>query len=193
MDNFAVDWTMARVSVTSVYASQDGPDLAACVRTAVRNALTPSGRKCSGNGICECNQCKCYEGIEGRYSGKYCEDCPTCRGKCSLYKECVQCQAFLTGKYSFEQCVTQCTLFNVTVVSNLATEEGERLCTFFDENDCRFKFVYGNDNHNEPVVRAQSTLECPPSRVEPAKGGNKHLYVPKDKTAPGKETLHGVS
>lgn len=41
-------------------------------------------------------------------------------------------------------------------------EEGERLCTFFDENDCRFKFVYGYDEDREPVVRVQQTLECPP-------------------------------
>ena len=41
-------------------------------------------------------------------------------------------------------------------------EEGERLCTFFDEDDCRFKFVYGYDEDKEPVVRVQQTLECPP-------------------------------
>lgn len=36
------------------------------------------------------------------------------------------------------------------------------MCSFFDENDCLFKFVYGYDENKEPVVRVQETLECPP-------------------------------
>lgn len=37
----------------------------------------------------------------------------------------------------------------------------EYLCTYFDENDCRFSYVYYFDN-NELKVRAQKTPECPP-------------------------------
>ncbi|XP_045106617.1 integrin beta-PS-like isoform X2 [Portunus trituberculatus] len=121
-----------------------------------------TGEECSGQGVCECNQCKCKEGKEGRYSGKYCEDCPICKGKCLPYKPCVQCQVFKTGELTPEECLDNCTQFNSTIVDVVVEEEGERLCTFFDENDCRFKFVYGYDEFKEPVVRVQEVLECPP-------------------------------
>ncbi|KAK8725734.1 hypothetical protein OTU49_010446 [Cherax quadricarinatus] len=117
---------------------------------------------CSNQGKCECNQCKCSENVDGRYSGKWCEDCPTCKGKCVPYKACVQCQVFETGEFTPEECIANCTLFNATRVPEAIEEEGERLCSFFDENDCRFKFVYGYDENKEPIVRVQQTLECPP-------------------------------
>lgn len=128
------------------------------------NCINPDGNTiCSGNGVCECNQCKCNETEEGRYSGKWCEDCPTCKGKCIAYKACVQCQVFETGEFTPEECEANCTLFNSTRVPVAEVEEeGERHCTFFDENDCRFTFVYGYDENKEPVVRVQQTLECPP-------------------------------
>ncbi|CAL4140762.1 unnamed protein product, partial [Meganyctiphanes norvegica] len=128
------------------------------------NCINPdNGDECSGQGKCECNKCKCFETVEGRYSGKWCEDCPTCKGKCVAYKACVQCQIFETGELTQEECWTNCTLFNATAVPVAEVEEeGERLCTFFDENDCRFTFVYGYDVNKEPVVRVQQTLECPP-------------------------------
>ncbi|XP_042227152.1 integrin beta-PS-like isoform X2 [Homarus americanus] len=129
----------------------------------IDNCINPaSGEVCSGHGECECNQCKCNETEDGRYSGKWCEDCPTCQGKCIPYKACVQCQVFETGEFNVEQCAANCTFFNATPVPVAVEEEGEKLCTFFDENDCRFKFVYGYDEHKEPVVRVQQTLECPP-------------------------------
>lgn len=128
------------------------------------NCINPAtGDECSNQGVCECNQCKCSESKDGRYSGKYCEDCPTCRGKCVPYKACVQCQIFQTGEFTPEECAANCTQFNATAVDIAVEEEGERLCTFFDENDCRFKFVYGYDDDKEPVVRVQQTLECPPT------------------------------
>ncbi|XP_063601082.1 tenascin-X-like [Penaeus indicus] len=127
-----------------------------------RNPVT--GDICSGQGICSCNACVCSVAEEGRYSGRWCEDCPICKGKCSQYKSCVQCQAFGTGDLSEEECMDQCTLFNSTVVQVASAEtEDERLCTFFDENDCRFTFVYGYDEDRYPFVRVQQTLECPPS------------------------------
>lgn len=128
------------------------------------NCMNPdTGEICSNQGNCECNQCKCYETEDGRFSGKWCEDCPACKGKCIAYKPCVQCQVFETGEFSEEECKANCTLFNSTRVPIAEVEkEGERLCTFFDENDCRFAFVYGYDENKEPVVRVQQTLECPP-------------------------------
>lgn len=121
-----------------------------------------TGVECSGQGKCVCNQCQCNEDDKGRYTGKYCEDCPICKGKCLPYKPCVQCQVFQTGELTPEECLDNCTQFNSTVVDVLVQEEGESLCTFLDENDCRFKFVYGYGPDNEPVVRVQELLECPP-------------------------------
>ncbi|XP_047479420.1 kielin/chordin-like protein [Penaeus chinensis] len=130
----------------------------------VENCKNPvTGEICSGHGICDCNMCICSATEDARYTGRWCEDCPTCRSKCSEYKSCVQCQAFGTGDLSEEECMHQCTLFNSTVVQVVGVEaEEDRLCTFFDENDCRFLFVYGYDKDRHPFVRVQQTLECPP-------------------------------
>lgn len=58
----------------------------------------------------------------------------------------------------------ECKLFNSTMVQVAREEtEEERLCTFFDENECRFYFVYGYDEDRNPIVRVQQTLDCPPT------------------------------
>lgn len=41
--------------------------------------------ECSGNGVCECGECKCKEG----YRGNFCEICKTCSGLCLTYEKCV--------------------------------------------------------------------------------------------------------
>lgn len=38
----------------------------------------------------------------------------------------------------------------------------ESLCTYYDENECKFQFVYVEDEDNKVKVRAQQELECPP-------------------------------
>lgn len=60
--------------------------------TSTDNCKAPNGEICSGHGTCECNRCVCEvkEGV--RYSGKYCEKCPTCPGRCNEFKNCVECQ-----------------------------------------------------------------------------------------------------
>ncbi|KAG0719189.1 Integrin beta-PS [Chionoecetes opilio] len=125
------------------------------------NCINPVyGEECSGSGECECNQCRCHEG----YSGRYCEDCPTCRGKCAVYRACVQCQAFQTGAFTAAQCDANCTLFQAITVHTqpLDLGEGTRICSFFDEDDCRFSFTYEYNDDQEPVVLVQSARECPP-------------------------------
>ncbi|XP_037089546.1 integrin beta-PS-like [Pollicipes pollicipes] len=54
-------------------------------------------KPCSGNGLCECGKCVCDEGESGLFVGRYCEDCPTCQGKCNEYRACVECVAFDSG------------------------------------------------------------------------------------------------
>lgn len=47
-------------------------------------------------------------------------------------------------------------------IRNLAKEENhENLCTFFDENDCRFSYVYYYNEQNKVVIKAQEEPECP--------------------------------
>jgi len=40
----------------------------------------PSETLCSGNGNCECNKCVCDSvgSGDGKYFGKYCQDCAVC-------------------------------------------------------------------------------------------------------------------
>merc|ERR550532_3621377 len=106
---------------------------------------------------------------EGQYSGKYCEDCPTCPGKCEELKACVQCQVFRSGELMGEQDeygVDKCSLcpFKPEIVEKAEdlVQNDERLCTFIDDDDCRFTFVYGYKNETgELQVWVQETKECP--------------------------------
>jgi protocadherin alpha len=41
-------------------------------------------------------------------------------------------------------------------------EAGEVLCAYYDEEDCRFKYVYTYSDNNTLIVRAQEERECPP-------------------------------
>jgi protocadherin alpha len=56
------------------------------------------GEICSGHGDCECGSCVCHIDKDSRYSGKYCEKCPTCSGRCAEFRDCVECQMYKTGK-----------------------------------------------------------------------------------------------
>lgn len=125
------------------------------------------GELCSGHGTCECGQCRCEVNQEGRYSGKYCEKCPTCSGRCHEFKECVKCQMYKMGPLaeSEEMCASNCTLFVPIGVKQVVLEDknDEHMCTFYDEDDCRFVFKYSDNNpEDKVVVVAQQERECPP-------------------------------
>lgn len=40
-------------------------------------------------------------------------------------------------------------------------ENDENLCAYYDEDDCRFAYVYSYDPQGKVVVRAQEERECP--------------------------------
>lgn len=117
---------------------------------------------CSGNGNCNCGQCACNETEDGRYTGTFCEKSPLPTGKCVEFKDCVQCQMYKKGKLNEEDCATNCTTFVPLPVDYVEEEKekGEQLCVHFDDDDCRFKFVYLL-NGTDVIIRAQEQLDCP--------------------------------
>lgn len=119
---------------------------------------------CSGNGECECGECQCKKTEKERYFGRFCDKCPNCPGRCQEFKDCVQCQVYGTGPLSSietDLCKQNCTnAFTRIDVKNLneTTDEDDLLCTFFDENDCQFKFIY--NDRDKVVIRTDKTLIC---------------------------------
>ncbi|XP_023167612.1 integrin beta-PS isoform X1 [Drosophila hydei] len=133
-------------------------------QTSKDTCMPPGGGEiCSGHGTCECGVCKCKSMDEGRYSGKYCDKCPTCSGRCHDLKDCVQCQMYQTGQLkNGDDCAKNCTTFTAISVDTVKIDEhkDEQLCVFFDEDDCKFTFKYSEVG--ELVVYAQQEKECPP-------------------------------
>ncbi|KAI1307715.1 Integrin beta-PS [Halotydeus destructor] len=127
--------------------------------------LDPKTQKiCSGRGECQCGECKCSESPDGLYTGKYCEECPTCKTQCEAYKECVQCQRWETGPLTKEECAL-CP-FNAVDVDKLNVQETDTHCIFIDDDDCKFQFKYESRSMDypdivRPIVHVQSTKECP--------------------------------
>ncbi|XP_075237290.1 integrin beta-PS-like isoform X1 [Lycorma delicatula] len=120
---------------------------------------------CSGHGTCVCGQCKCDEDEQGRrHSGHFCEKCTTCPGRCQELKDCVMCRAYKTGPLTEEECLTNCTWFELILVDQVKMDEQihENICFFDDENDCRFEFVYSYDKQGKIIVEAQKEPQCPP-------------------------------
>lgn len=123
------------------------------------------GEICSGHGECECGKCKCKVTNEGRYSGQYCEKCPTCARRCQDLRDCVQCQMYKTGPLKDEAtCASNCTLFVPISVEKIDVNEEKDdtfPCAFYDDDDCRFKFKY-TETDGKITVHAQQERECPP-------------------------------
>lgn len=130
---------------------------------------SPENREiCSGHGKCVCGQCVCNVDDDHHYSGRYCEKCPTCPGKCGQFKDCVQCEAHNRGElYNPDmpegyRC-PNCTLFPIIVEGKLEANEtlNEHLCSFYDDEDCLYLYVYSYDENQRLVIRAQKERECP--------------------------------
>ncbi|KAL5278574.1 ITGB1 family protein [Megaselia abdita] len=125
----------------------------------------PDAEICSGHGTCECGKCVCKATDDGRFSGKYCEKCPTCSGRCAELKECVQCQMHKNGPLYPDGCAENCTHFSPTGVEKVVIDEskGEYKCVFYDEEDCKFTFkYYENITTGQILVEAEEKRECPP-------------------------------
>ncbi|KAI8124086.1 Integrin beta-PS [Lucilia cuprina] len=98
------------------------------------------GKICSGQGECECGVCKYKKIKENNFSGQFCES-----NRCHELKDCVQCQIFKTGFSKID--ITE-----------------ENICTFYDENDCKFTFKYSEDKDIVEVY-AELQLKCSPQAL----------------------------
>jgi len=80
--------------------------------TSIDTCKASNGEICSGHGSCVCGKCECETKDDVRYSGKLCEKCPTCPGRCNELKSCVECQMYKKGLLKDpEDCRANCTLF----------------------------------------------------------------------------------
>ncbi|KAJ7384198.1 Integrin beta-1 [Desmophyllum pertusum] len=123
-----------------------------CSCTKHTEGCMKDGVLCNGFGTCECGNCVCNASTV--YRGKYCDECPSCAGKCSLNKDCVQCLVFKSGVISSGDCKTRCKDFKINEVDELAPEMGER-CTFKDDDDCSFSFSYKENPGKDVTISVQ--------------------------------------
>lgn len=129
--------------------------------TSVQNCIQPGTEKiCSGHGDCECNECRCHDLEDRRYSGLYCESCPTCPLKCDAFRDCVECQIFPDDNDVPPENCTACTFITIGV-DKVEIKDEEKLCVFRDDKDCQFTFKYKLDADDQPIVHAQRTKDCP--------------------------------
>ncbi|XP_072391431.1 integrin beta-PS-like [Diabrotica undecimpunctata] len=137
-------------------------DSCAC-ETAVTNCRrSNSDDICSNNGKCVCNRCQCAIKDNKRYSGKYCEDCPSCEAKrCNELRACVECQAYKSGSLNNDSCVTTCTEFQTQIVHKLESEgvEDVKKCRVPFNESCfiHFDYYYVED---KLVVKALDREVC---------------------------------
>ncbi|KAG7201582.1 hypothetical protein KM043_004327 [Ampulex compressa] len=103
---------------------------------------------CSGRGDCICGSCHCQEVDNIRYSGQFCEECPTCPGqRCEELKNCVECMAYNAGPLAqdgkCDMCLHQ--IDTVDVVEEdpaMDQETGARICRTHGDAGCTFVFKY---------------------------------------------------
>lgn len=50
----------------------------------------------------------------------------------------------------------------LTLCVAVEDELDESFCHFYDEDDCRFAFVYSFDEKGKVIIKAQQERECPP-------------------------------
>ncbi|KOC68093.1 Integrin beta-PS [Habropoda laboriosa] len=103
---------------------------------------------CSGHGDCICGSCHCHEKDNIRYSGQYCEECPTCPGqRCEELKNCVECMAYNSGPLAEDGKCDQC-LHQIDIVDKVVEdlekdlESGARVCRTPGDAGCTFVFKY---------------------------------------------------
>ncbi|KAF5292608.1 hypothetical protein FQA39_LY13941 [Lamprigera yunnana] len=119
---------------------------------------------CDGHGDCICGECICHSSDEGKFTGKYCERCPNCTETCDELKPCVLCQMYKLGPYDTDTCMVKCLNVTPLEVQQVSPNEknNEFPCAGYDEDDCRYVFVYHKLNETHYKVKAHKERECPP-------------------------------
>lgn len=115
---------------------------------------------CSGRGKCDCGRCKCDS---GEFSGKYCEECPTCPGhRCEELRPCVEC--FLMSGEDINNCSNSlnCSSHSLALVASVREDlSGEKkMCTFLDETRCTILYQY-YDQGDTLNLEIQKEKVCP--------------------------------
>ena len=128
--------------------------------------FSKNGKECGGHGECICGKCRCFTDEDGqKYSGPFCDICPTCPTKCVEYKPCVMCQQWGTGPYNDSRCA-DCPFTVIPVkelpVLNVTDSESWNECQFVDpSDDCTFYFLYYYDGYNNLTVWVKEDKDCP--------------------------------
>lgn len=138
--------------------------------------IPPSGENveiCSGRGKCICGSCHCYELDNIRYSGQYCEECPTCPGqRCDELKDCVECVAYNSGPFAkngqCDLCMHEIDIVDVIEEDSMKDKETDaRICRTPGDAGCTFVFKYqyhrGGTGGDIKIfkIQAQKERACP--------------------------------
>ncbi|XP_019635076.1 PREDICTED: uncharacterized protein LOC109478062 isoform X2 [Branchiostoma belcheri] len=149
---------------------KEGREGSACQCPSDRSVCKPSNAPadadlCNGHGECACNDgedqrvCVCEEG----YSGRFCEECQACPGKCDQLKPCVQCHAW--GKnWTEEVCVGRC-VDKVYMSDRLRDDVGVTRCAYTDDDGCKVHYTYGTDSYkgttsDDFVIEVRKNKDC---------------------------------
>ncbi|NXD16061.1 ITB4 protein, partial [Nothocercus nigrocapillus] len=120
------------------------------------------GGLCNNHGRCECGRCICD--TVSLYTSSTCEISYSLgfQAVCESIRDCVQCQAWGTGKMKGN--CSSCHL-QVQMVEELKKEEANEHCSFQDEeDDCTYHYTLEGDPSVLPntTVQVQKKKECPP-------------------------------
>ncbi|XP_020286322.1 integrin beta-PS-like [Pseudomyrmex gracilis] len=138
--------------------------------------IPPSGGNveiCSGRGDCICGSCHCHERDNIRYSGQYCEECPTCPGqRCEELKDCVECVAYDAGPLAKENKCDLC-MHDIDIVDDIEEDPAKdernnaRICPTPGDEGCTFVFKYQYHRNGTGgdikifKIQAQKERTCP--------------------------------
>lgn len=116
------------------------------------------GLLCSGRGSCVCGRCVCDD---PRYSGEFCEKCPTCYPACQAHWMCVDCH--LThglGQRSAELCNRTCApvVGYVDDITELTDVLGKH-CLYPSNDRCHYRFHMGAEP-GSPQLQISRQPEC---------------------------------
>ncbi|CAH1368795.1 unnamed protein product [Tenebrio molitor] len=121
---------------------------------------------CSGKGVCVNNKCRCNSNefeignstVLYRYSGRYCEECPYCKGqRCAQFLPCIECNLFQKDANCIPYCMFQ---YEIVEVVSRDVDNDEKLCDVENSEGCFFKFKYRYNGRNSVTVQYEKEIFC---------------------------------